>query len=95
MSELIRIGVSMDGRLLARLDQLIAEKGYSNRSEAIRDLIRGELVEQSWEEDDEETVGTITLVYDHEMGDLTDVMKKTTPFIACTARMVARILNSI
>ena len=72
MSELIRIGVSMDGRLLARFDQLIAEKGYSNRSEAIRDLIRGELVEQSWEEDDEETVGTITLVYDHEMGDLTE-----------------------
>ena len=72
MSELIRIGVSMDGRLLARFDQLIAEKGYSNRSEAIRDLIRGELVEQSWEEDDEETVGTITLVYDHEMRDLTE-----------------------
>ena len=72
MSELIRFGVSMDGRLLARFDQLIAEKGYSNRSEAIRDLIRGELVEQSWEEDDEETVGTITLVYDHEMGDLTE-----------------------
>ena len=72
MSELIRFGVSMDGRLLARFDQLIAEKGYSNRSEAIRDLIRGELVEQSWEDDDEETVGTITLVYDHEMGDLTE-----------------------
>jgi len=62
----------MDGRLLARFDQLIAEKGYSNRSEAIRDLIRGELVEQSWEEDDEKTVGTITLVYDHEMRDLTE-----------------------
>lgn len=72
MSEVIRIGVSMDGRLLARFDQLIAEKGYSNRSEAIRDLIRGELVEQSWEEDDEATVGTITLVYDHEMRDLTE-----------------------
>jgi CopG family nickel-responsive transcriptional regulator len=72
MSELIRFGVSMDGRLLARFDQLIAEKGYSNRSEAIRDLIRGELVEQSWEEDDEKTVGTITLVYDHEMRDLTE-----------------------
>ena len=72
MSELIRFGVSMDGRLLSRFDQLIAEKGYSNRSEAIRDLIRGELVEQSWGEDDEETVGTITLVYDHEMGDLTE-----------------------
>lgn len=72
MSELIRFGVSMDGRLLARFDQLTAERGYSNRSEAIRDLIRDELVEQSWEEDDEETVGTITLVYNHEMRDLTE-----------------------
>jgi len=72
MSELVRFGVSMDGRLLARFDQLIAEKGYANRSEAIRDLIRDELVEQSWEEDDEETVGTITLVYNHEVRDLSE-----------------------
>jgi len=72
MSELIRFGISMDSRLLARFDQLIADKGYSNRSEAIRDLIRDELVEQSWEEEDEETVGTITLVYTHEMRDLTE-----------------------
>jgi CopG family nickel-responsive transcriptional regulator len=72
MAELIRFGVSMDSRLLARFDQLIAEKSYSNRSEAIRDLIRNELVEQSWEEDDEETVGAITLVYNHEMRELTE-----------------------
>jgi CopG family nickel-responsive transcriptional regulator len=72
MSELIRFGVSMDDRLLSRFDQLIAEKGYSNRSEAIRDLIRDELVEHSWEEDEGETVGTITLVYNHEMRDLTE-----------------------
>jgi len=72
MSELIRFGVSMDGRLLARFDQLIADKGYSSRSEAIRDLIRDELVEQSWEEEDQETVGTITLVYNHEIRDLTE-----------------------
>jgi len=72
MSELIRFGISMDARLLARFDQLIDEKGYSNRSEAIRDLIRDKLVEQSWQEEDEETVGTITLVYDHEMRDLAE-----------------------
>ncbi|UCD71235.1 MAG: nickel-responsive transcriptional regulator NikR [Syntrophobacterales bacterium] len=72
MAELVRFGVSMDSRLLARFDQLIDEKGYSNRSEAIRDLIRGELVEQSWEGEDEDTVGTITLVYNHEMRDLTE-----------------------
>lgn len=73
MSELIRFGVSIDSRLLSRFDQLIAEKGYANRSEAIRDLIRDELVEQSWEEEEEEeAVGTITLVYNHEMRDLTE-----------------------
>ena len=72
MSELIRFGISMDSRLLARFDQLIDEKGYSNRSEAIRDLIRDALVEQSWEEEDKEIVGTITLVYDHEIRDLTE-----------------------
>ena len=72
MSELIRFGVSMDGRLLSRFDQMIAEKGYSNRSEAIRDLIRDELVEESWEEEEGEAVGTITLVYNHEIRDLTE-----------------------
>lgn len=73
MSELIRFGVSIDSRLLFRFDQLIAKKGYANRSEAIRDLIRDELVEQSWEEEEEEeAVGTITLVYNHEMRDLTE-----------------------
>jgi CopG family nickel-responsive transcriptional regulator len=72
MSELIRFGVSIDSRLLSRFDQLITEKGYANRSEAIRDLIRDELVEQSWEAEEEETVGTITLVYNHETRDLTE-----------------------
>jgi CopG family nickel-responsive transcriptional regulator len=72
MSELIRFGVSMDGRLLSRFDQLIAEKGYSNRSEAIRDLIRDELVDRSWEEEEGEAVGTITLVYNHKMRELSE-----------------------
>lgn len=72
MSELIRFGISMDSRLLSRFDQLIAEKGYSNRSEAIRDLIRDELVDRSWEEEEGEAVGTITLVYNHEIRDLAE-----------------------
>jgi CopG family transcriptional regulator, nickel-responsive regulator len=45
----------------------LARKGYSNRSEAIRDLIRDELVEKEWASDDEEVAGTITLVYDHHI----------------------------
>lgn len=68
----IRFGVSADARLLERFDTMIAEKGYANRSEAIRDLIRDELVEFAWTERDEEVVGTLTLVYDHEFHELAD-----------------------
>lgn len=72
MSEIIRFGISIDSRLLQRFDGLIADKGYQNRSEAIRDLIRNALVEQQWAREDEETVGTVTLVYDHHTRDLSD-----------------------
>lgn len=72
MPALTRFGISIDGELLSRFDQLISEKGYLNRSEAIRDLIRNALVEEEWREGNEETVGTITLVYDHHTRDLAD-----------------------
>jgi CopG family nickel-responsive transcriptional regulator len=72
MTELTRFGISIDDRLLKRFDALIAEKGYGNRSEAIRDLIRGALVEEQWAREEEETVGTVTLVYDHHTRDLSD-----------------------
>jgi len=66
-----RFGVSIPNRLLERFDGLIDEKGYSNRSEALRDLIRDFLVEAEWESD-EETIGTVTLVYDHHVKELSD-----------------------
>lgn len=66
-----RFGVSIPSRLLERFDGLIEEKGYSNRSEALRDLIRDFLVEAEWESD-EETIGTVTLVYDHHVKELSD-----------------------
>jgi len=69
MSELVRFGVSIDNGLLDQFDDLIARKGYKNRSEAIRDLIRDHMVEQEWEENTE-TVGTFTMVYDHHTRDL-------------------------
>ena len=72
MSDLTRFGISIDDRLLRRFDDLIADKGYVNRSEAIRDLIRNALVEDAWAREDEETVGTVTLVYDHHTRDLAD-----------------------
>jgi CopG family nickel-responsive transcriptional regulator len=72
MSDLARFGISIDDRLLKRFDDLLADKGYVNRSEAIRDLIRNALVEDAWAREDEETVGTVTLVYDHHTRDLAD-----------------------
>ena len=62
----------MDEQLLARFDALIEGKGYVNRSEAIRDLIRNALVEDHWGREEEETVGTVTVVYDHHVRDLAD-----------------------
>lgn len=72
MPEVVRFGISADERLLERFDALITEKGYVNRSEAIRDLIRNSLVEEQWSAGDEEAVGTVTLVYDHHSSDLAD-----------------------
>ena len=66
-----RFGVSIPSRLLERFDELVDEKKYGNRSEAIRDLIRQFLVEEEWNSD-EETMGTVTLVYDHHVGDLSE-----------------------
>lgn len=69
MSTITRFGISMDSKLLERFDRLIDEHGYSNRSEAFRDLVRDRLVKEEWEED-VETVGTITLIYDHHKREL-------------------------
>ncbi len=67
MSDLARIGVAIDSGLLKKFDSLIQSRGYTNRSEAFRDLIREELVEQRWEQPDARVVGTVTLVYDHHV----------------------------
>jgi len=67
MSELSRIGVAIDSDLLEKFDGHIAKRGYTNRSEAFRDLIRDELVQKNWELPDSPVVGTVTLVYDHHV----------------------------
>ena len=70
MAGVTRFGVSLDERLLAKFDRLNGRKGYANRSEAIRDLIRESLVREQWELGDADAVGTLTLVYDHETREL-------------------------
>jgi CopG family nickel-responsive transcriptional regulator len=64
MSTLMRTGISLDNELLLRFDRAIRKKGYKNRSEAIRDLVRDYAVTEDVEEN-REVVGTLTMVYDH------------------------------
>ena len=64
MPGLVRFGVSLEEDLLVKFDRHIKQKKYTNRSEAIRDMIREELVRKEWTENKEVT-GAITLVYDH------------------------------
>jgi CopG family nickel-responsive transcriptional regulator len=70
----VRFGISLDGALLQKFDGLIESKGYANRSEAIRDLIRDTLVRREWETARTETVGAITIVYSHDKRELTDTL---------------------
>ena len=71
MSELIRFGVSIEADLLQNFDRLISERGYANRSEALRDLIREALIQQKIEtQDDTNALGSLTLIYDHHARNL-------------------------
>lgn len=71
MRNLRRFGVSIEKTLLKEFDGLIEKKGYANRSDALRALIRSILLEtRTQESPDMEVIGTITLVYDHRSGDL-------------------------
>ena len=69
MSELFRFGISLEKGLLDKFDLFIRNKNYTNRSEAIRDLIRQELVKKQWQEG-KEIAGAITLIYDHHKREL-------------------------
>ncbi|MEO2068830.1 MAG: nickel-responsive transcriptional regulator NikR [Desulfurobacteriaceae bacterium] len=71
MGRVARFAVSIDEKLLERFDEFIEKKGYVSRSEAIRDLIRNALIEESIGED-KEVFGTITIVYDHHQRELAE-----------------------
>jgi len=65
MGVLSRIGIALDSDLLKRFDRSIEKRGYTNRSEAFRDLIRDRLVTEQTAAPDSIVVGTVTLIYDH------------------------------
>ena len=69
----MRIGVSLPEKLLNRFDEIILKRGYSSRSEGIRDAIRNYIVHYEWMSDVQgERVGVITLVYAHSQRGLVD-----------------------
>lgn len=72
MSSIVRFGISIPADLISSFDQLISERHYTNRSEAIRDLIRDKLVQQDWNAKfkGRQVIGTITSVYDHHQREL-------------------------
>lgn len=69
MSDLVRFGVAMDRSLLNDFDQRIALRGYENRSEALRDLIRADLTRAAWESG-AIVAATLTLVYNHHVREI-------------------------
>ncbi|HUS75339.1 MAG TPA: nickel-responsive transcriptional regulator NikR [Methanothrix sp.] len=84
--ELMRIGVSLPEKLLSRFDEIILHRGYSSRSEGIRDAIRNYIVHYEWMSDVQgERVGVITLVYSHGqrglVENLTEIQHDAGPII--------------
>lgn len=67
---LTRVTISLEGSLLDAFDQLIQAKGYGNRSEAIRDVIRDRLIQNEAEQAQGEQVVVVTLVFDHHAREL-------------------------
>jgi CopG family nickel-responsive transcriptional regulator len=72
MEKITRFGVSIEPDLLKRFDKVIKKKGYTNRSEAIRDMIRENLITKKIEDFNTEAIGTLTMIYDHHSGILTN-----------------------
>jgi CopG family nickel-responsive transcriptional regulator len=67
-----RVGVAFEPGLLRDFDQLIRDKGYASRSEAVRDLVRRSIMESAIKNDDADVIGTLTIIYDHDAPGVTD-----------------------
>jgi len=70
--KITRFGVSIEPDLLKKFDKIIKMEGYTNRSEAIRDLARKNLIREENRNPDAELIGTLTMIYDHHIGNLTN-----------------------
>jgi len=68
----IRFSVSLPEKLLGDLDRRVVRQGYASRSELVRDLIREKIVEEKWEDDGEDVVGVLVIIFDHHQKDLAE-----------------------
>jgi CopG family nickel-responsive transcriptional regulator len=75
--KVVRFSVSVYPELLKKFDAFVKEKGFPNRSEAFRALLKRELVEEEWQAEEKETIGVLTIVYDHHKSDIVDKLVDT------------------
>ena len=66
MPKVSRLTFSIEQPLYEKLEELVRQHRYTNRSEYVRDMIREQLVGREWKED-EEVLATVTLVYNHHL----------------------------
>ncbi len=86
-----RYTISVPSPLMDAFDDLVQRRHYTNRSEALRDLMRSALVEEQWGEDDAEVMGTVTVVYDHHLRELsqrlTSLQHDAHDMVICTTHV--------
>lgn len=88
MGNLTRTALAIDVDLLAKFDAWMADRGYTNRSEAMRDMIRSALVEHEWANPKAKMVAVVSVIFDHAARDLaqevTEIQHKDHHCILCS-----------
>ncbi|MBP8975842.1 MAG: nickel-responsive transcriptional regulator NikR [Bacteroidetes bacterium] len=91
MEKLVRFGISMEQNLLQEFDHLIEEKGYTNRSEAIRDIVREKLIEENVQNPSAYVFGALVFLYDHHKRELekslSNIQHEYYEYIICTSHV--------
>lgn len=88
MDELTRTTLAIERDLLRAFDTWTVSHGYTNRSEAVRDLIRSILIKAEWENPEKKVVGVLSVTYDHDAHslaqELTSIQHEDPDAILCS-----------
>ena len=68
----VRLSISLPESLLDELDERVVRRGYSSRSEFVRDLVREKMTEETWAAGRKEVVGVLTIGFDHHAADVAE-----------------------